>query len=595
MKRLLVLLLAVLTLTGCAGLPDHSEVSQRMAIGEPRTEPQSDVRPEGPTPGATPAQVAAGFLYAHIGLEDRFATAQEFLTARAVQTWNPDQGVAVLRDGPLSVRQEGTDVVIGATVLARVSPDGRLSQLRTPQATSVRLRMAQVAGDWRVSGVPQELGLWLSRANFGHLYQPSEIYYGAKNNQRVLVPDERWLPKRGSVTAMAEAVLSPPAPWLDGAVQKIVPSPHLIGSVPVSADEIASVAISAEALKATPDQRAMLWAAMIETLKAAGVRVRLTVNGTPLAAPGVSDDVVNAEDLNYRAIKPSSGSVIVKDADGLHWDDQRRSDTGRPRQRDTADDLGPLPTVPTGWHRLAADFKTQEIAAVSGDDRTVGRWITGTLLQRPPFGSHLVRPSYDGINGLWVAGQALGTDQSGARGPAAGGAPTVWVINTRQQAASAQPQPVVVPGLAGRDVLAISVAPDGQRLAVVLRDRRTSTTSVQLYGVVRNQEDEATRLVGPRPLNASVVSATDISWVDGSTIAVLGQVSGNPGATQAVLVPLNDLAQPLGAVRGAQQIVGGTGDQFGVSVVTDQGTVVGRQGTSWQVIYDADDLIVPAP
>ncbi|KNX37727.1 hypothetical protein VV01_12155 [Luteipulveratus halotolerans] len=589
-------LIAVLV-TGCGGIPDHSGVVPRQEIGRAPDEPQVDVQPEVPTPGGTPAQIAAGFVYAHTGIDDRQSTAKEFLTPAAVKEWNPDQGIAVLRNGSLAVEQQGTQVTVTATVIATVSADGRMTQLVRPTASTLRLPLQRVSGEWRVSSVPHGLGLWLTSSSFDNLYQQRTIYYGAANEQKVLVPDQRWLPKRGSITSMTKAVLSPPAPWFTSSVRRSVPaSTQLVGSVPVSSTGVATISLSEDALLAAPQDRATLWAAMVETLKdiTQVSRVEITVNGAPFPAPGVSADALSADDIGYRVVAPAYQSVIVRDADGLHWDDQRRNDISRPQRGQP--DLGDLPAIGTNWHWLAADGKTQEIAGVSGDNRTVGRWIGGRLHQVPPFGRQLVRPAYDGVNGLWVAGQSLGTDNAAPGKPAAAAGPaTIWVINTRRPAVSVQPEPIVVPGLEGKDIVSVAVAPDGQRAALVLRDRTTQATVVQVYGVVRDRDDQAVRLTTPRALNASILAASDVSWIDGTTVAVLGRVSSDPGVVQPVRVPLNDTAEALGAVPGAQQVVGGTASQFSMAVITNRNTIVTRRGSSWDAIAEGSDLVVPAP
>lgn len=597
MKALLGLLLLALLLSGCGGIPDSSGVVQRQEIGRAPDEPPVDVQPEVPTPGGTPAQIAAGFVYAHTGIDDRQSTAKQFLTPAAERSWDPDQGIAVLRNGSLAVEQHGTQVTITATVLATVSTDGRMTQLSRPTVSTLRLPMQRVDGEWRVSSVPRSLGLWLTSSSFDNLYQQRTIYYGAANEQKVLVPDQRWLPKRGSITSMTKAVLSPPASWFSSSVRRSVPtSTHLVGSVPVSATGVATIALSEDALLAAPQDRATLWAAMVETLKDITQvnRVEITVNGAPFPAPGVSSDAVSADDIGYRVVTPTYQSVIVRDAEGLHWDDQRRTDIGRPQRG--SPDLGDLPEISANWHWLAADAKTQEIAGVYGDNQTVGRWVGGRLHQVPPFGRQLVRPAYDGVNGLWVAGQSLGTDSGAPAKPAATAGPaTVWVINTRRPAASVQPEPIVVPGLGGKDILSVAVAPDGQRAALVLRDRATQATVVQVYGVVRDRDDQAVRLTTPHVLNASILAASDVSWIDGTTVAVLGRVSSDPGVVQPVRVPLNDTAEPLGAVPGAQQVVGGTASQFSMAVITNRNTVVTRRGSSWDTAMVGSDLVVPAP
>lgn len=606
-RRLLPLLLAML-LAGCAGLPSSSSVQARLPIDSPTERSGVVVQPEPPAVGATPEQIAEGFLQAHIGLDDDFAVARQFLTTAAGSSWQPDQGITILRSYNLTARRSAPGTVtVSGTAQGRVDAEGHVRQLPGDQRVSLQLSVTQEHGAWRISGVPHDLGLWLSSADFNRLYYPRNVYFATSNGPKVLVPDVRWLPDSGVATALARAVLGPPPVWLAPVVRHDLPSGTKlqVDSVPISdQDSVATVDLSRQVLRASPADREALWASMLQTLnQAPGVRrVELTVGGARLEAPGLAQEPVSADELDYSVVTSSNGRVIVRDKGRLSW----ASDSGsRPvrgaREPNPAE--AKLPSIGSQWYLLAADTSGREIAGISGDRRTLGRWVGGKQFSRPSFGRQLTRPSFDGFSGLWVAGQALtssgpqhepGTEPGPGTPPErAPGPPTIWVIDTSQPLQQAQPQAIPAPWLGNRDIVAISVSPEGQRLAVVVRDRKTAQTTLLLTGVGRDQRGQVDQLSTPETVSDAVVGLQDVTWADDSTLAVLGQLRTQPGVTQPVTVPLSGMATGLGAAPGAVSLVGGS-SQGGIFVVTSRGTILSQQGRSWQAFAEGQDLMVPA-
>lgn len=594
----------LLLLTGCTGLPRDSEVEPRLTVDNADQRPAIVVEPEPPGADAGPEEIAAGFIRAHNGVPEGFATARQYLAGTALDGWSPDQGILLLSSSNLSARRiAGGRVVVTAVAEAQVDPEGHVTQLPTEERRTLQLGVSQVAGGaWRVTSVPDDLGLWLSVADFERLYQPKRVYFASQNGPKVLLPDVRWFPEAGMTTALARAVIGAPPTWLTGVVRNRLPAGTRLqpNAVPVSAtDRTATVTLSREALGASPLDREALWAAMLQTLsQAPGVsRVQLMVGSARLEAPGMGPDS-SVEDLDYSVVPAPSGPVIVRKDAKLVWNN---NDNDSRRPAPTPTDREPLPTIPSQWYQLAGDSRGREIAAIAGDRKTLGRWIAGKLTSRPSFGTQLVRPAYDGQNDLWVAGQALtaaGPGQSGGR-PAAEnpttGPPTIWVIDTRQPVQQAQPQPVTAPWLGQRDVVALAVSPESARLALVVRDRSTRRTSLLLSGIVRDSSGEVDSLGTPVVVNPAISDLSSVTWADETTLGVLGRMPSSPERVEPIMVPLSGLAQPLGPAPGATAVVGSSIPQDRVFVVTDRGTVLAREGRSWEVFDQGDDVVAPAP
>jgi hypothetical protein len=222
----------------------------------------------------------------------------------------------------------------------------------------------------------------------------------------------------------------------------------------------------------------------------------------------------------------------------------------------------------------------QEIAGIGGDHADLARWQSNRRFQLAKFGNDLTRPSYDSLNGLWVAGQA-------------GGVSKVWVIDTAlSPMEKARPRAISVPWLANRKVLALKVATDNQRVAVITSDRDGGDTQVMVAGIVRSASGAAVSLAAqPLRVGWTLTSATDLAWVDDSTLAVVGRV-GPRDVIGPQLVEIGGKVTAMPPVAGTR-LVTNTGGLRGVVALTDQGKIWARAGNGWQVLQTGTDFLIP--
>ena len=125
--------------------------------------------------------------------------------------------------------------------------------------------------------------------------------------------------------------------------------------------------------------------------------------------------------------------------------------------------------------------------------------------------------------------------------------------------------PVKCHGLAGRSVLALKVATDNQRVAVITSDREGGDVRVVVAGIVRSASGRPLSL-SPEPLRGgwTLTAAKDLAWVDDSTLAVVGRVSPKePVGPQLVEIGGRITAMP--PVAGTR-LVTNTGGLCGVVV-----------------------------
>ena len=202
------------------------------------------------------------------------------------------------------------------------------------------------------------------------------------------------------------------------------------------------------------------------------------------------------------------------------------------------------------------------------------------MFQPPRFGSGLTKPSYDSVNGLWVAGEA-------------GGAARVWVIDTSlSPMANARPRVIPVSWLAGRQVMALRVASDNQRVAMVTTDRAGGDVQVVVAGIVRSAGGVALSLTADTiRVGRALTVARDLAWVDDSTLAVVGRVRPKDPIGPHLL-EIGGRGSALPPVVGAR-LVTNTGGIRGVVVVTDRGKVLARAGNGWQELQTGTDFLIP--
>lgn len=590
--RLLLSLVAVLALAGCAGLPTSSPVSPELPISASPVEAPPNIFPNPPRDGESARQIVSDFLKANSGPDEDYRIAREYLTASASNTWNPSGQTTMVTTGEQDydiVQQYGGPVRVTGNALAVLDGNGELTELPSHRQTSANFQLSKVAGQWRISKLPSGFGSWISLADFNRLYVSQQVYF-ADSATRTLVPDTRWYLSSGEATALARAVLGTPPAWMNGMSHPRMPTGTRleVDAVPVDSSGLAKVDLSSQALQADSTTRRGTWAAMIATLDQLPKvhNVQLTVGGSPLAVGTDPLDITGPSALGYRQTQPSTGPIILRNGDQLTWSDPNAS-AGRPRLVRPADGRQQkLPSLNANWTAVASDRTGRQVAAVSADGSSLSRWVDGhqTIMS---FGSALTTPTFTPFKELWVAGHE--PSQHGSDPNPSGAA--VWVIDTSLPAAQAQPQVVSTPWLGSSQVVAMKASPGGDRMALVVRSP-SGDTRLLLAGIVRNAKGVPIALSKPARQGQSVTAITDVTWLDPVTLAVLGFTSSGT-QRQPVVVPIGGLATPLGPAAGAERIVGTGVSLSDIYLVTDHNTVLRLSGQRWQEYGSGSDVIDP--
>lgn len=539
-RRCLTGLAATLLLAGCVSLPESGPVETGDAAA---SDPAADApyfAPPPPAPGASPGQLAAGFVRAMEANPLTTAVARQYLTAEAARTWRPDRATLVYSS--YSVEVVDDTAVVRLVDARRLDDRGAWRGEVSAEESVLRLPLVQEQGEWRISAPPNALvipdGFFRSR------FQRASLYF-LDPAQQVLVPEIVYVPTGEQMaTRLVRGLLEGPDPVGGSALRSALPAGSVVEfSVPVTGGraEIALTGAGGAPLPASAEPTAAgitLMAAQLSwTLRQVPevTRVGVLLDGNPVTLPGDSVDVPVSFGADFDpAIVWASRSLF-----GL-------------RDGRVVEVEGGEEQVVTGWfgsravdHRsLAVDLAGGRLATVSAGGGVVEvsstRSRTSAAEPEPPMtwyaGADVLKPAWDHYGTLWLV------DRSAAGARVLAGGPT----------ASGPPIPVAVPGVTGEGVTAMTVSRDGSRLAAALSD--AAGTRVVVSRLERDEQGGVVRATRARPLEAFAdvgpAPVTSLVWRSPTTLAALteptpgvsqvhtGPVDGSPGSGEETFVPL---------------------------------------------------------
>lgn len=568
-----------LALSACDGLPtDSTPRAGEAVLGQPRQ--VIEMFPEEPEVGAGPEQIVRGFLLANVSFNDSHEVARAYLTDDLATEWVPTSNILIYTGYALTNPMGGT-VAAKVSVQGALDADGRLTQARAGTSKDEQFGLTQVDGQWRIDSFPDEFGLWLSATAFAAQYGTAAINYLSTSGE-TFVPETRWFSRDdGLPTALARALLAPVPSYLkDAVVTEATEGTNLVaGAVPVDpATGTATVNLQGAGITEDPAQVRLLYAQFFKTLtQAAGVSdIQLQINGQPLPAPGVSGPVTSLEEVNmapepepptYAVLRVGETLIPV---DPVHY---ALRDVGSVQAAELD-----LPTVPRKWLDLAMKPDAGQFAGVDMTRSTLWRRIGNEEVERTDIGTQLSAPSFDGLDSLWVAGRSTT-------------GPQVWAIDT-SVGVEALAAPMDADWLdRGSTVEAFTVAPDGQRAALIISEG--ATEGLFLSGIIRDEQGRPTGLTPPRSIAPTLESVTGVSWGSPEELAVLGRQSTDDEDRPHV-VTIGGWIEPKHTESDAQEFVAmPTALGYKLAIVTGEGRVFSPEGSGWFSYRNGDDVIVP--
>lgn len=539
--RAAAVLVAVLALAGCAGIPSSGSVEPGAIIDEAEALINVAFNPLGPQDGATQNEILLGFIDAATNPQNDFDVARSFLSEGFREEWDPD-AITQIRSGRGTVRDGSeTSLSYALTGIAHVNEIGQYIE-DTPATQVLDFTFEQDANDeWRIASAPP--GIVLSRESFNAIFEPHPLYFYDPTNT-YLVPDLRWFPKTTRVaTVVVRELLEGQTAWLQqGVTNSYFPAGTTLDSSVVVESGVATVALSEQVLEATPEQLQLMRQQLRATIG--------NVSSVVITGPGGV------------TLEEQDGGSAPETAD-LSVQDQLLA-----RQDDVFGFLKSNGAV------AALSGVSTEAIDLGATDATLSRNGTVAAVQTP--------------TGAWLVfatnAKAVQIDtRAGLLAPALDNSDFVWTVPSGDASAivahdfDGNAYPINAPQFEGMQATSFSISRDGSRVLML-----TSTVlgpRLSVAGIIRT-EGVPTGL-GPLlslPVDLSS-TALDATWVDGNTIAVLTIPEGDD---QSVVTSyqLGGPSTSLGRVTGGATITGGNGTD-GIRVVTSAGEIYRPRGNGW--------------
>lgn len=543
-------LVGILALGGCAGLPTDGTLQPGNKVGETTPDARWQFTPPGPSEGANPADIVYGFLDAGESTADDWEIAREFLTDEASLAWDPDTRITIddVNSREIGDFTEGDDGDSGETRV-RVTPTATVDEdggfhLAAGGVRSLDFELVLVEGEWRISSVPD--GVVVQSGTFESIFTSQSLFFSAPGDR--LVPDLRWFPDTGDLfeRLVTELVEGGPSPWLEGAVSSAFDGIDLRG-VTIDEDLTATVALSEAAAGVDLERRARMQTQLERTLLPIGVAaVRMSVVGDRLAT--ANDEVVSTEP-DPRAI------VLTEDAFGYL----------------TAGDITPIEGLSDPIAEQFAPGGVQEdpamsIAVAPDLSHAIVQTESGTIWrvhaeeetsEVHSFESGWVEPSLDAFGYAWSAR------------PDEPGQLRAW--------GDGATDPISIAGIGElTEISGLEVSRDGARIAIT--GRRDNQPALVVAGIRRDEEGAPIGLSGVQDVAPLPEDADEVAWVSDTVVASM--IPGD-GRTLIREQQVGGTSERVTAALVATELTYGN-PQSRERLLGDDGVIYVRNTTRWQ-------------
>jgi lipoprotein LpqB-like beta-propeller protein/sporulation and spore germination protein len=551
--------------TACANLPTSGNIDLNRLHGTGSSgQVGAQVVPRPPVKGWRPQDVVNGFLTASAsyGYDPNHKIAKEYLTAGKhgfARRWRPGWAATIIDSpsysvatSPLGPREPGNgpqpvEVEVSGRHLASLATAGRYqagSEVVDSALTKYGFILVQVAGEWRINNIyvnnkpANPTLLLLRRLDFEREYQSRNLYfYPPGPATRTLVPDPVFIPAQlggKGIRGLVRTLINPPldtsggaagntdSSWLFGAAQTAFPRGTKLLSAQLVGGITAVVNLGGTAAKASEDQLQRM---------AAQLYWSLTYEPYPAQAANPVKSVVLRVD-GHLVKPPKRGYPSLPSSPGgsLYYQ---------------------VPVSPVGPAVAALRPKESETGSVPLPKALGGRTFTAMAVSTAPAGSavlagcsrsnvylmpqshagqvitlHLTAAcrslSWDDLGNLWVAARTQ-----------------VYVVPSAGSQPPARPAltGVLGPTLGGSSIESLRVAPDGVRVALLLRSKSGAKIRIAAISKSSGQYTYVAQTGHMLRVGTDVPDPIAVTWLDPDHLLVLSRMSA--AKTQLFEVPLN--------------------------------------------------------
>ena len=450
-------LVVVLVAGGCSnplGLPTSGSVRQLSPIENQQHRVFSS--PEGPVDGAGPESIVRGFLAAlPTGIQsDGFAVAKSYMTKKAFEGWDFNASVSIYKGSPVYDRLDdenggkATALDLTTDCIGSLDAHGIFSAIDQGGGSvdmTNRFELAKVRGQWRISKAPS--GIVISSDDFMQVYRQVVIYQFSFA-KGVPVPDNRWFGWRNWRTLALKELLKGPPDWMGDSVTNFNTA-----KVSLAVDAVQQVkgrmevSLSNSFASLSNENRAILVHQMRMLLGDGNGEVDLrVVDASGIDYSHADDDLTMASGQMSNRIYSLGSSGVV----GFNSSNLIR--IGQPPVFHEPKGL----VFSSNGGALLSD--QGQVTCLKPDASSCGKLFAGTPIAA-------------------IAGSL--TDE-------------VWAVRQSDSAILVETGKsgvleFALPWLHGRRVVALALAPEGQRLCLVLDDDSQGMNTLVMLGIVRGE------------------------------------------------------------------------------------------------------------
>ena len=461
-------------LAGCATGPAGDRL-QSVTTGGHLQEYVLPLPPPPPKAGPSnnPSQVVLGFLAASASYAFDPSAARQFLAPELRRKWSPGPVTVIsslagakplLRPAPLQQLNAAAGpnsvetVQFSAEQLATLSQRGQY--LYAPGQSTYKFYVTRINGVWLITGLPQKGRiLLLTKSDFEEVYQPRNLFFFARPNSWAvngeLVPDPVYAPQQSAdsslnttlAAGLVRGLLTDQGSWLSGATTTAFPAKTTLLGITFSG-QTAVVNLGGAAAQATQQAKQQMAQQIMATLGSRAYsqplarNVQLEINGRPQFPPG--------------------GANLVYEVDPTPL----------------LDLAGPDQIALTGSSSIgpAQLGSSAPVTALAGRAPTSGKPTLVAAAVRSGSGCAVLLPQGSGYRTYPLAASggpctSLSWDANGNVWAVAGA--HIWVLqtSTNRVLSVSSPANLHLGGKSGASLLALRMAPDGVRAALLVKTR----------------------------------------------------------------------------------------------------------------------------
>ena len=546
MRTLRVGFLAVVTvfMMACTSIPSSGPVNSTARTTGVDTS-DVDFLPPGPSTGATPEEIIAGFIAAGTAAQENYRVARSYLADEVREDWNPNASVLIRRGEPLVSVVSNTVARYVVPVIASVDELGRFATSVSVSSQTLDFRLVLEDNEWRISGLAD--GIVLTEAAFAEAFSSYRLYYFSAG-YRELVPDVRWFASRGEVSSkIVRGLLEAPSFWLDqGATVSAFPEGTQLALTPIPVvDGVASVDLTTRVLTADEVTRSRMLAQLTASLA--------QVQGISSARISVNQNDLVISSLGEEGPSLASGrdprSVVLRD------------------RRFGYVQGGSVSEI-EGLSSAMASLIPQKIFYSAEYDRALATRTDGLWSLEPGSEPIIIDPRAGLVRGI--------IDNCGF----------VWSSTRESSPEMAQiitPQGDVVPFPldigSSSELVSFELARDDTRLLVLVQ---TETGVRVLLGAITRDDTCQPVFVGEFvELGPVDGTAVDAAWIDDSRIVVAIK-EDTTGQGEVLVFDVSGQSSTLGRPFRPVTLVGGVGGISGLRLLAEDGLIYQPRGNGWQ-------------